>query len=248
MGASADAYHAGVRRHAGSLGLEVGATGTHLVCDPERVTTGSATSYPGPDLTVIFADPELSDVLAPIEGATAISTDDFIAEAARLGGALVGIGHQRVLDGLLLDPGAVGSGLTRRILARDDAGDRELLAHFIEACGPDDAEEADLDLDELDPVIVVEVDHDGVIAAYGSGRPWDMDDRFDDIGVLVRPDLRGRRLGAMAVSAFVEHQRSHAPDWLPLYRCSQDNAGSNRTAESLGFTMVQRIGAIRFAG
>jgi hypothetical protein len=31
-----------------------------------------------------------------------------------------------------------------------------------------------------------------------------------------------------------------------LYRCTVDNVGSNRVAESLGFTLVSTIGAVRF--
>lgn len=220
--------------------------GTTVVADDDRTGTRTATSYPMPGRTIVWADPGLMEVLSDLDSPTTLTTAEYVAATEEMGAELVGIGNQRVLDGPLRRPAADETGVRVRTIDRDDAADRALLAELIDVCDDDDVDEADLDLDELDPDIVAFVTPDGRIAAYASARPSEFDDGFDDIAVLTRPEFRGRRLGALAVYEFVRRRQDLEIGRRFLYRCNQANAGSNRVAESLGFTLVQQIGAMRF--
>lgn len=240
-----ESYFDGVRRHAAGLGSATG-HGTVIVADPDRAGSGSATAYPGRDVTYVFADAGVADLLEQFVRERPITTDDFVAAAVTAGAERLGIGHQRVLDGDPVRPEATAGDVTFRLLDRDDPADRSRLTELLDACGPDDVDEADIDLDVLDPVVVVGHVDDGRLVTYASGRPWELVADFDDIGVLTHPGFRGRRLGALAVHEYIVQQRRTAPERHPLYRCSEDNLASNRVAESLGFTLIQRIGAVRF--
>ena len=131
-----------------------------------------------------------------------------------------------------------------RPLDRDDADDRAALARLIDACDDDDLEEAELDLDDLDPHLLAMVDADGEIVAESGARPSEVDDRLDDIAVLTHPDHRGRRWGALTVHEFITRRQVDGARFL--YRCDVENHGSNRVAESVGFEMIHQIAAVRF--
>ena len=182
--------------------------------------------------------------LASIESSSALSAEEFVAAAEDLGATLVGYGRNRVLDGDPRRPDADPGDLVVRHVGTDDAPPISMLDGLIAACDDDDVEEADLDLDHVDPTFTLLVAPDGTIAAYASGRPHDIEPSFDDIAVLTHPAWRGRRLGALAVHEFIRQRRAEGRHWL--YRCNVDNVGSNRVAESLGFTLVTTIGAVSF--
>ena len=217
-------------------------SGTTLVVDPGRDGTGSATCYPTPHASVVWCDPTVLARLAPIESSRALSAEEFVAAADALGAALVGFGRIRVLDGDVRRPDADVGGLVVRHVGVDDAPPILMLDDLIGACDDDDVEEADLDLDHLDPTFTLLVTPDDMIAAFASARPHEVEPSFDDIAVLTHPAWRGRRLGALAVHEFIRHRRPEGRRWL--YRCNLDNIGSNRVAESLGFTVVTTIGAV----
>lgn len=224
-----------------ALGRSLG-SGTSLVVDPRRSGTGSATCYPTPHASIVWCDPDERDRLASVEMETALSAREFAAVARRLGARLVGYGHIRVLDGGLYRPDADLGDLVVRHFGADDAPPISMLSGLIADCDDDEVEEADLDLDRLDPTLTVLVTPDETIAAYASARPHDLAPSCDDIGVLTHPAWRGRRLGALAVHEFIDQHRTEGRHWL--YRCDADNIGSNRAAESLGFTLVTTIGAV----
>ena len=248
-------------------------TGTIVVGEPDRTGSAVATAYPLGATTVLFADPAVADRLRPLEGDVAISAEEFVASASTLGGELVGLGRQRVLDGALRPPEADVGDLVFRPLDLDDALDVERLARLADDCSDDDVDEADLDLDDLDPHVSALLAPDGRIAAYAGARPADigsatasivgtetadvdgaetsdldagLDSGFDDIAVLTHPAFRGRRLGALAVHEFVRHRRAREPRRRFLYRCNAANVASNHVAESLGFALVHTIAAVRF--
>ena len=199
-------------------------------------------AYPLGDQTVIWCAPALARRLAPLERPTAITGDEFLAAAESLGGSLVGRGLNRVLIG---EPASVADQRYRPIeLDRDAAADRQLLATFIDACSKDDLDEAELDLDELDPAILVLVDERGSIASYASGRSWAQDADFDDIAVITHPAHRGRHLGSIAVAEFVRRQRGRGR--LALYKHDVENEGSNRVASRVGFEVMTSVVAVGF--
>jgi GNAT superfamily N-acetyltransferase len=218
--------------------------GTTIVVDPARVGTGSASCYPTPDASIVWCDPSLRDRLAPIESSRTLSAEEFVVATDALGAAFVGYGRIRTLDGDLRRPGADLGDLIVRHVGVGDTAPIAMLDSLIAACDDDDIEEADLDLDHLDPTLTLLIAADGTIAAYASSRPHDILADFDDIGVLTHPAWRGRRLGALAVYEYVRRRRAEGRCWL--YRCGRDNTGSNRVAETLGFTLVTTIGAVSF--
>jgi GNAT superfamily N-acetyltransferase len=219
--------------------------GTTLVVDPVRDGTGSATCYPTPHASIVWCDRGVFDRLASIESAVPMSAEAFVAAATDLGAALLGLGHNRVLDGDPRRPDADLGSLVVRHFGTSDAPPMSMLDGLIAACSDDEVEAADLDLDHLDPTYTLLVSRNGTIAAYASARPSDFEPSFDDIAVLTHPEWRGRRLGALAVHEYIRHRHTQGRRWL--YRCNVDNIGSNRVATSLGFTLVATIGAVSFA-
>ena len=225
--------------------------GTVIAPEAAREGSLSASSYPTPSGTIVLCDPTLVDQLADaLRGATgdAIDSAAFVRLSLRAGATLSGFGNSRVLADALRRPAvdAAATGVSVCVLHRDRAEDQALLAALASATSADEREQAGLDLDHLDENIVGLLDRERLLAC-ASGLPSWINERFDDIGVLTHPDHRRRGLAALAVSEFVHHRISTAADQLMLYRCRTDNAGSNRVAESLGFTFAHTVGTVRFA-
>ncbi len=243
---SLDEYFAAILRNAAAVVGPSNLGGTVVAPAPDRAGTGSASSYPTPTATVVWCDPALAERLAPLAGPTPISTDDFVESATALGARLIGRGNNRVLAGPLQRPRSDTAGFVERPIDPSDQGDRSLLTELAEACSEDDVDEADLDLDDLDPVISALIAPTGSIAAYAAARPSGIDASFDDLAVLTHPAFRRRRFGAFVVHEFIVRRAGRFPQRRMLYRCATANAGSNALAESLGFTMAHTMGAVRF--
>lgn len=250
MGAVLDQYFAALATTAKAAANRSLDGGTMIAPVDDRVATRSATSYPTPFGTIVWCDPAFADRLAVVLGERVehpISSDEFVELATADGAELLGFGRNRVLDGQLRVPTAGGHGaeLSVRRLDRDVVADVALLTALAAEVTEDDLDEADIELDNLDPFCVGLLDG-RQLAGYASGRPSEIHERFDDIGVLVHPAHRRSGLGARAVAEFVQQRQVANPDRLMLYRCTTENAGSNRIAESLGFTLAHTIGAVRF--
>lgn len=250
MGAGLDHYFSALDNTARSATGRSLDGGSMIAPVDDRIGSRSATSYPTPLGTIVWCDPALADRLAAVLGERierAISSDEFVELATGDGAEALGFGRNRVLDGQLRVPttAAPGAWLSVKRLDRDVAEDVALLAALAAEVSDDDLDEADLELDNLDPFYVGLLDGDR-LAAYACGRPSDIDERFDDIGVLVHPEYRRVGLGARAVAEFVRQRQAADPQRLMLYRCTTENAGSNRIAESLGFSLAHTIGAVRF--
>jgi hypothetical protein len=215
--------------------------GTSVVAEESRAGSRLAVAYAVPGHTIVWCDPAITDLVAVVAGPSAIDVDTFLERARGVGGDEYGRTVQRVLDGPLVEP---RTDLAVRPFDPGDGDDLLRLSRFVSLCPDDDLEEAELDLADLDPIACVTVDGDEIVA-YASARPWTYGPDFDDIAVITRPDGRRAHRGAAAVADLV--RRSQARRRLPLYRCDHDNLGSNRLAESLGFTIAGHLGAARFA-
>ncbi len=223
------------------LGREL-SLGTTVVGSPRREGSTLAVAYPLGDRTVIWCAPTLAPRLSTLNRPDAVTGDEFLAAAESLGASFVGRGHLRVLTG---EPASLSRhGYDVIELDRDEPADRGLLAAFTAGCSEDDLDEAELDLHELDPAIVVLVDETGSIASYASGRPWALDADFDDIAVLTHPDHRGRRLGAAVVAEFA--RRRQRSGRLLLYNHNVENHGSERVAQTVGFEVMNTVVAVGF--
>ncbi len=241
--AAADRFRMAVQAAASAeLGYEL-PVGTSVVGAAGRKGSTSVVAYPMGDRTVIWCAPDVAPRLASLEGQPALSNDEFVKAATELGGIQGGWGRFRVLDGMPPAPGLDPSQI--RALDRDNAADCAFIADFITTCSANDLDEAELDIDELDPVILALLDASGAAAAMVYAMPWMFDADFDDIGIITRPDCRGRGSGAAAVAHFARQQQRLGR--LPLYGCDTTNIGSDRLAESVGFTLVQTVASVRFA-
>ncbi len=229
-----------------AAGAEVGhvlPVGTSVVGAAARKGSTSVVAYPMGDRTIIWCAPDVAPRLASLDGQPALSNDEFVQAATELGGIQGGWGRFRVLEGRPpvpdIDPAQI------RALDRDNAADRAFIADFIAGCSTSDLDEAELNINELDPVILALLDASGAAAAMVYGMPWMFDADFDDIGIITRPDCRGRGLGTAAVAYFARQQQRVGR--LPLYGCDTENIGSDRLAESVGFSLVQTVASLRFA-
>ena len=223
------------------------AAGTEVVGAADRAGSSSAVCYPCGDVTIVWCAPEAVDRLRPLDRDDALTHEAFVDEAARLGAGPPTGGRN-----LVLGPEARSAAIQRTVrsataplaIDRDDPADVALLAAFVEACDADDLDEAELDLDDLDPAIVANdlPDAPGTLAAVAYARPWDLDGGFDDIGVIGHPAHRGHGLAAAAVRALIA--RPGGDEREPLYRHDLANDASARVADALGFTPAQTLAAV----
>lgn len=234
-----------VHEAAKDLGREL-PLGTIVVGATDREDSTTAVAYPLGDRTIVWCSPAIATRLAALDQPHAMTVDEFIAAAEELGATFFASGRARVMTTAPNDvrSDALHADYDLVELDRDVAADRELLATFVAECSADDLDEAELDMDELDPAILVALAPDGSIASYASGRHWWLDADFDDIAVLTHPDHRGRRLGAFTVAEYV--RRRQAGGRLMFYNCDVANLGSNRVAEAVGFELMVTVAAVRF--
>lgn len=221
--------------------------GTSIVAADDRAGSGSATCYPFGDRSAVWCDPEVVHSLERLVGPTALSAGDFVTRAVDIGASVRGIGLNRVLDGPLIDPRVDTSTVTIRTLDRDIDADVELIIDLRAAVSDADADEADLDVDHLDPHIIAAAESApsdrGRLLAFASARLADTVP-FDDIAIITHPAARRRGFGIACVHRLVQsRQASGTP---AMYRCEAGNIGSDRIAQRLGFGLVQTVGSVRF--
>lgn len=114
-----------------------------------------------------------------------------------------------------------------RPLTGDDA---EAFTQLLDACPEADCEEAYV---ELGHWAVAGVEAGGRLVAVASAYPWSEEHAVADIGVLTRPDARGRGFGRRAVHALC--REIIARGYEPQYRCDRANEASAALARSAGF-------------
>lgn len=111
-------------------------------------------------------------------------------------------------------------------------GDDAAFADLHDACPEADREEAYV---ELDHWAVAGVAHEGRLMAVATAYPWSGEHRVADIGVLTRPQARGRGFGRRATRALC--REIIARGYEPQYRCDPSNLASAALARSAGFEM-----------
>ncbi len=207
---------------------------TLLVSEESRAGSSYVVAYRVRAATCLRVDPALADRVESLRDSTnALSYDELTSWAHESGWRIVDGGYTHVLgtDDLVERP--IPAGATLSEFDREVDADVQMIADLLEASDPADADDAEIELDSLDPMIAGLIDGAGRMAAYASGRWWDDDQRFDDIGVLTRPDVRGQGWGSAAVAAF--SRMSLDAGRLPLYRCNWSNSASRALALSVGF-------------
>jgi GNAT superfamily N-acetyltransferase len=216
--------------------------GTTVVGSQDRAGSTVAVVYPLSQHTVVWCAPEHADRLSGLNCDLVLGAREITRRCEQLGGTHAGGGNHLVLpaDAILVsDP-------TRPLkwVNRHDAEDRSAIASFVEACDAREVDEAEIDLDDLDESIVVGLDRSGAVAALASGRPWEIDHAFDDIGVLTHPDHRRAGWGSTVVAEYVRRRRQQGR--LMFYNHDVENRGSARVAAAVGFEPITTVTAISF--
>jgi len=239
-------------------------------CDPARFETPGTTILPHERLkgtnmlyhvllgehTMLRPDPQLipriENLVAGAGANRALTVEDLAAHLGPDRVTVEGRYSTHYMDPVDFRPATAPAGFVFRHLPQDAY---DTLPTLYEACSEEDLDEAEILLDEPDPVIYCGYEAtaddanatDGPIVAYASHRYWgvgerdqDLDARDDptgllaDIGVLVHPDYRHRGLGKAGVSQLTQWCIEH--DVIPMYRVDQVHFRSRRIPEALGFT------------
>lgn len=219
--------------------------GTVVTSSPGRQGTRLAAAFSVGEATILWCDPQVADRVATLADATAsFPITDFEAWSGTAGAVFVGGARSHLISPDLLKAPALAAGYRWRLLEGCDPGDLALLSGFLAECDPDDVDAIDLDMDAIDRLLIGVFDAKGHLAGLASERPWDHDEGFADIAVLVNRAHRRKGIGAAAVGCLCEEDI--ALGRLPLYRCNWDREASHRLALSLGFVEVLSLAAIRF--
>lgn len=223
--------------------LEV--AGTTAVADGARVGSRRIACYQLGRHTMLFCDPDVVGRAMPFEHSTARSDPAFRQWAAQSGAVVIGQSVMKVArpSGLM----SVSTEQPARRLRWSDHEDVVLMQAFVDASDPDDLDEAEVAMDELDDLAVAVLGPDGGIGAFASARPFEQDHWFGDIGIVSAPNVRRRGLGAAAVSLLVSDVLLPA-GVEPLYRCDPENTGSDRLSASLGFEPALSLTVVELAG
>lgn len=231
-------------RAAGCPAAIVARNGTTIAPDNERSGTNRVACYQAGSHAVLWCDPALAVRLGELVSDTATLADvGFRAWANEAGGEVIGQAVMKTLGSADRSPATPSVRLHR--FDWSSAADLELMRRFVEACDPDDLDEAEVAIDELDAMAVGLVDQEGEIGAYASSRPFEYDESFGDIGVVVRADLRGKGWGRAVVSSLILDVLDPV-GVEPLYRCDPENIESDRLSAALGFETVVSLTAAQF--
>ena len=220
-------------------------SGTVVVGPADREGAVAAVGYFLPTHTAIMCAPERIDRYSALvddlpDGAVLVA-EEFVSQAEALGGEFAGAGLNHVIPLGGVPSGDVPPDVSVLELDAESDDDRAVVRTLLAECPDDEVDEAEIDPDALDPRIVVLVDGVGAAVAFASGYSWDYAPEFDDVGVLVRPDARGRGLGRAVVAEYI---RRHGGQRSFLYRHDVENAGSAALCRSVGFEAVHRLVAV----
>ena len=211
--------------------------------EDDRIDSGMAVAYLVGQAAVVRCDPVMAGPLEELSSSTSsVTSDDFAAWGIKQGWEFIDGNDVLIVAAADLAARPLPADATLVELSRESDEHRSLIAGLLERNNSDDVEEAEFAMDDLDPHIVGLLDNDGQLRALASGRIWDADEDFDDIGVLTDEPVRGRGWGGAIVSAFCE--ASFDRGRLPLYRCNWSRTASKALALSLGFDANMRLSAI----
>lgn len=180
--------------------------------------------------------PALEQLVAQAGPSTALAPDDL---RTFFGDARFDIDD--MYPHFYLDPAHFVSAPPREDVSfrRLEQAEYDRLDTLFGKCSEHDLEEADIWLEEPDPVIFCGFQDDHMVA-YASHRY--LNDVIAEVGVLIHPEFRGRGLGRSVVSALSQWCIDN--DKLPQYQVDERHTHSRRIPESLGYTRMFEVAAI----
>ena len=208
-------------------------TCTKFIKEDDLVKTGKAIIYHlknmcvvrmAPDLVGVIDDPVVFDKESSQISERKMQT--LLEKSFKVSRENTLVDH--FLDSSDFTPFRIKKGITARQVD-PQTGDDTLRAFYGE-CSAEDLDEAEIYVDEPDPVIFGLFENEQMVA-YASHRYWD--GVIADIGVLVHPGFRSRGLGKAVVSRICEWCIQN--DVIPMYRVFDGNAHSSRIPAALGF-------------
>lgn len=210
--------------------------GSSVVPEAERRATGRVSHLHIGRRSLIWTDPDLlGDLSRWSTRATAIGFDEFRTWAVGHGAVLLGHGLEHLLPGFIRP--VVGASQLSVLDGESSAG-IETVRTLLDECSEDDLDEAEFDLDALDPYLVGWIE-DGRLRALAGGRPDGDRPGCMDIGVLVHHEARRVGCGRAVVHAVADAIRDAGH--VALYRCGSGNVGSQRLCLSVGFELVLEL-------
>lgn len=223
------------------LGTRPGIT---IRSDPARSESQTTAGYRIGEHLVVSCQPEIESMLQASCTDIEPTLAAWQARAEKLGATRIGGARMATLDDGALPDWSPRSGISIVRLDPTTKQDLARICALIESSTPDDLDEAELDLNDLDSLIYAAIDTTGRIASYASARPSAMAPNFGDIAVLTADDYRGLGLGAAAVAQLCVAMSNES--LVPLYRCDDDNLASIGLSLKLGFSPATRLVAYRF--
>jgi len=221
----------------------VSASGFSLGPEESRRGSSIASCYTIGAHTVLFCDPDLTTQLQGFADAhPEADRGRWLTWAREQGAVHLGSGVMRVRSTAAPQVRPPFAGVSA--LSAADTADVARIHAFLDGCDEDEIEDADIDRDNLDPVIRCTLDGIGAVSAFASALPWDALPDWWDIGVLTAGGHRRQGLGKRCVAAVVAGIEEHGG--TALYRHDPANTGSAGVASSLGFDVATELDAVRF--
>lgn len=234
-------YLEGLAGHFGVPTVWFTSPGSSVIPAPDRKGTGRVSHHHIGKHSLIWADPDLELELAEWNRrSTAITFDELRTVASAAQAELLGHGLEHVLPDTYRPIPWVPE-LTVLDGSKDD--DVRTIQGLLDACSPDDLDEAEFEIDALDPYLVGWM-QDGHLLALAGGRPEAFRPGCMDIGVLVHPETRRNGCGQAVVAAVADLvvDAGH----VALYRCESSNVGSQRLCRAVGFELTVELDAFQW--
>ena len=234
-------YFCGLANHFGVPDRLFGASGSIVVPAPSRQGSGRVSHHHIGRHSLIWTDPDLMPILADWDRRqTAVAFDELRTAALASSAELLGHGLEHVLPATyrqLPRPPEV------TVLDGGSADGIRTAQSMFDECSKEDLDEAEFEIDALDPHLVGWIEG-GRLLALAGGRPEKARPECMDIGVLVHPDARLGGRGRAVVAAVAELVLESGN--VALYRCESANIGSQRLCRSVGFELAMELDAFQW--